>query len=171
MLSAQERACPCLVPSNRTLHYQTTGIVTDPCSAPSCHMRVTSPTPPQPGATLAHAARMQHSHRHKHREVPRRSGGAARKDNCTVCERTVFTPCRRTHSAVDTRRWREEPTSTWPNSVSPLHALHSIPLDTPPACAHADSTMVEAPHYAARSDSVSPSYTLRRRINTLHVDT
>ena len=26
----EERACPCLVPSNRTLHYRNTGIVTDP---------------------------------------------------------------------------------------------------------------------------------------------
>ena len=48
------------------------------------------------------------------REVLRRSSGAARKDSCTACERTAFTPCRRTHSAVDTRRWwREEPTSTF----------------------------------------------------------
>jgi len=119
-------------------------------------------------SNLAHAARMQHPHRHKHREVPRRSSGAARKDSCTACERTVFTPCRRTHSAVDTRRWREEPTSTWPNSVSPLHALHSIPLDTPPACAHADSTMVEAPHYAARSDSISPAF--HPRSSSAHPD-
>ena len=30
MLVQEERAGPCLVPSNRTLHYQNTGIVTDP---------------------------------------------------------------------------------------------------------------------------------------------
>jgi len=59
-----------------------------------------------------HTARIQHPPRH-HREVLRRSSGAARKDSCTACERTAFTPCLRTHSAVDTRRrWREEPTST-----------------------------------------------------------
>ena len=34
MLLHEERAGPCLVPSNRTLHYRHTGIVTDPCSAP-----------------------------------------------------------------------------------------------------------------------------------------
>ena len=34
MLLHEERAGPCLVPSNRTLHYRNTGIVTDPCSAP-----------------------------------------------------------------------------------------------------------------------------------------
>ena len=56
--------------------------------------------------------RRPHPPRH-HREVLLRSSGAARKDSCTACERTAFTPCRRTHSAVDTRRrWREEPTST-----------------------------------------------------------
>jgi hypothetical protein len=45
------------------------------------------------------------------REVLRRSSGAARKDSCTACERTAFTPCRRTPSTVDTRRrWRGEPT-------------------------------------------------------------
>ena len=60
--------------------------------------------PPQPEATLSQAARMQHPHRHKQREVPRRSSGAARKDSCTACKHTVFTPCHRTHSAVDTRR-------------------------------------------------------------------
>ena len=55
------------------------------------------------------------------REVLRRSSGAARKDSCTACERTAFTPCRRTHSAVHTRRrWREEPTSTWPNRRQPV---------------------------------------------------
>ena len=64
-------------------------------------------------STLAHATRM-------HREVPRRSSGAARKDSCTTCERTVFTPCRRTHSAVNTRQWREEPTSTWPKRCQPV---------------------------------------------------
>ena len=64
-------------------------------------------------STLAHATRM-------HREVPRRSSGAARKDSCTACERTVFTPCRRTHSAVNTRQWREEPTSTWPKRCQPV---------------------------------------------------
>ena len=36
MLLHEERAGPCLVPSNRTLHYQNTGMVTDPCSTPSC---------------------------------------------------------------------------------------------------------------------------------------
>ena len=35
MLLHEERASPCLVPSNRTLHYRNTGMVTDPCSAPS----------------------------------------------------------------------------------------------------------------------------------------
>ena len=34
MLLHEERAGPCLVPSNRTLHYRNTGVVTDPCSAP-----------------------------------------------------------------------------------------------------------------------------------------
>jgi len=55
------------------------------------------------------------------REILRRSSRAARKDSCTACERTAFTPCRKTHSAVDTRRrWREEPTSTWPNRRQPV---------------------------------------------------
>ena len=35
-------------------------------------------------STLAHDAPMQHPHRHKHREVPRRSSGAARKDSATT---------------------------------------------------------------------------------------
>ena len=98
-----------------------------------------------------HAARMQHPHRPNHREALRRSSWAARKDSCTACERTAFTPCRRTHSAVDTHQWREEPTSTWPNRRQPVARA---PLQSPrhPQAAHARtaSTMVEAPHHAAR---------------------
>ena len=43
MLSAQERAGPCLVPSNRTLHYRNTGIMTDPCSALTQGTKTRSP--------------------------------------------------------------------------------------------------------------------------------
>ena len=39
MLLHEERAGPCLVPSNRTLHYWNTGIVADPCSAPPRRVR------------------------------------------------------------------------------------------------------------------------------------
>ena len=87
-----------------------------------------------------------------HREVLRRSSGAARKDSCTACERTAFTPCRRTPSAVDTRRrWREEPTSTWPNRRQARRTRCTLaPSTPPPAPARAASTMVEAPHHAAR---------------------
>jgi hypothetical protein len=63
---------------------------------------------------------MQHPHQPNHREALRRSSGAARKDSCTACERTAFTPCCRKHSAVDTHQWREEPTSTWPNRRQPV---------------------------------------------------
>ena len=41
--------------------------------------------------------RMQHGNG---REVLRCSGGVARKDSCTACGRTTFTPCRRAHSAI-----------------------------------------------------------------------
>ena len=106
-----------------------------------------------------HAARMQHPPQH-HREVLRRSSGAARKDSCTACERTAFTPCRRTHSAAHTRRrWREEPTSTWPHRRQARRTRCTLaPSTPPPAPARAASTMVEAPHYAARSDFVSPVF-------------
>ena len=91
-----------------------------------------------------HAARMQHPHRPNHREALRRSSWAARKDSCTVCEHTAFTPCRKTHSAVDTRRWREEPTSTWPNRLQPV-ARYALPppRHPPPAHARAASTMLQ----------------------------
>jgi hypothetical protein len=54
-------------------------------------------------STLAPASRMQHPHLCDSREVLRCSGGVARKDSCTACERAALTPCRRTHSAVDIR--------------------------------------------------------------------
>ena len=71
-------------------------------------------------STLAPASRMQHPHLCDSREVLRCSGGVARKDSCTACERTAFIPCRRTHSAVDTHRRREEPTSAWPHRCRPV---------------------------------------------------
>jgi len=43
MLLHEERAGPCLVPSNRSLHYRNTGMVTDPCSAPSRRVRTSVP--------------------------------------------------------------------------------------------------------------------------------
>ena len=91
-----------------------------------------------------HAARIQHPPRH-HREVLRRSSGAARKDSCTACERTAFTPCRRTHSAAYTRRrWREEPTSTWPHRRQARRTRCTLaPSTPPPAPARAASTMVD----------------------------
>jgi hypothetical protein len=63
------------------------------------------------------------------REVLRRSSGAARKDSCTACERTAFTPCRRTHLAV--AGGEKSPPAHGRTDVSPLHALHSSPIDTP----------------------------------------
>ena len=87
-------------------------------------------------STLAPPACMQHPHCSDRREVPRCSGGVARKDSCTACERTAFSPCRRTHSAVDTRRRREEPTSAWPNRCQPVaHSALQPPRHPPPACA------------------------------------
>ena len=209
MFLPEERAGPCLVPSNRTLHYWHTGIVTDPCSAP-LYPAPHSPAPKSIAAgrercasmqggrgvhrcrgsllkcvllstllssnpcsvalsTLAHAARMQHPHLHNHREVLRRSNGAVRKDRCTVCKRTVFTPCRRTHSAVDTRRWREESTSVWPNRCQPVaRSALQPPRHPPPACVCVASTTIEAPHYAASSDAFSPSF--RPRSSSAHPD-
>ena len=84
-------------------------------------------------STLAPAARMQHPHCRNRREVLRCSGGVARKDSCTACERTAFIPCHRTHSAIDTRRRKEEPTSAWPNRCQPVAHSALQPPSTPPA--------------------------------------
>ena len=120
-------------------------------------------------STLAPAARMQHPHRCDSREVLRCSGGVARKDSCTSCERTAFIPCRRTHSAVDTRRRREEPTSAWPNRCQPVaRSALQPPRHPPPACVCVASTTIEAPHYAASSDAFSPSF--RPRSSSAHPD-
>jgi len=43
MLLHEDRAGPCLVPSNRTLHYRNTGMVTDPCSALSRRVQTSGP--------------------------------------------------------------------------------------------------------------------------------
>jgi hypothetical protein len=83
-------------------------------------------------STLAPAARMQHPHYSNRRDVLRCSGWVARKDSCTACERTAFNPCRRTHSAIDTRRRKEEPTSAWPNRVSARCTLCTPAPSIPP---------------------------------------
>jgi len=116
-----------------------------------------------------HAARMQHPPQH-HREVLRRSSGAARKDSCTACERTAFTPCRRTHSAAHTRRrWREEPTSTWPHRRQARRTRCTLaPSTPPPAPARAASTMVKGPHHTTHSGSAPPS--LRTHSSSAHPD-
>ena len=116
-----------------------------------------------------HAARMQHPPQH-HREVLRRSSGAARKDSCTACERTAFTPCRRTHSAAYTRRrWREEPTSTWPHRRQARRTRCTLaPSTPPPAPARAASTMVKGPHHTTHSGSAPPS--LRTHSSSSHPD-
>ena len=62
---------------------------------------------------LAHAVRLQR--------------GAASKDSCTAFDRTVFTPCRRTHPAVDTLWGREEPAE---HGLSGVTCSHLIRLDT-----------------------------------------
>ena len=75
----EERAGPCLVPSNRTLHYRNTGIVTDPCSAPLCDVcDCAAPPPSQPAEVrsevvdvhlvyeLSHACDHTHTHTHTH---------------------------------------------------------------------------------------------------------
>ena len=72
--------------------------------------------------------------------IERFFAGAAGQHGKTAapCERTAFTPCRRTHSAVDTRWWREEPTSTWPNRRQPVaRAALQAPRHPPPARAQA----------------------------------
>ena len=104
------------------------------------------------------------------REVLRRSSGAARKDSCTACERTAFTPCRRTHSAAYTRRqWREEPTSTWPHRRQARRTRCTLaPSTPPPAPARAASTMVKGPHHTTHSDSAPPS--LRTHSSSAHPD-
>ena len=63
--------------------------------------------------TLAHGVCMQR--------------GAANEDSCTACDRTVFTPCRRTHPAVDTLWGREEPAE---HGLSGVACSHLIRLDT-----------------------------------------
>ena len=63
--------------------------------------------------TLAHGVCMQR--------------GAANEDSCTVFDRTVFTPCRRTHPAVDTLWGREEPAE---HGLSGVTCSHLIRLDT-----------------------------------------
>ncbi len=63
--------------------------------------------------TLAHGVCMQR--------------GAANKDSCTAFDRTVFTPCCRTHPAVGTLWGTEEPAG---HGLSGVACCHLIRLDT-----------------------------------------
>jgi hypothetical protein len=53
--------------------------------------------------------------------------GATNEDSCTAFDRTVFTPCRWTHPAVDTLWGREEPAA---HGLSGVACSHLIRLDT-----------------------------------------